>query len=32
MRFGLHEYLVDFLQRISALDAEISRRFLGPTY
>ncbi|HVF63025.1 MAG TPA: alpha-E domain-containing protein [Casimicrobiaceae bacterium] len=32
MRLGLHEYLVDFLQRISALDTEIGRRFLVPTY
>jgi uncharacterized alpha-E superfamily protein len=30
MRFGLHEYLMDFLERISALDAEITRRFLVP--
>jgi hypothetical protein len=32
MRFGLHEYLEDFLQRISALDNEITQRFLVPTY
>jgi uncharacterized alpha-E superfamily protein len=31
MRFGLHEYLIDFLQRISALGGEVSRRFLVPT-
>jgi len=28
--FGLHEYLVDFLERISALGGEISRVFLVP--
>jgi len=32
MRFGLHEYLIDFLERISALATEITRRFLVPTY
>ncbi len=32
MRFGLHEYLMDFLQRISDLGDEITRRFLVPTY
>jgi uncharacterized alpha-E superfamily protein len=32
MRFGLHEYLIDFLGRISALADEITRRFLVPTY
>jgi uncharacterized alpha-E superfamily protein len=32
MRFGLHEYLMDFLERISALGEEIARRFLVPTY
>jgi uncharacterized alpha-E superfamily protein len=31
MRFGLHEYLVDFLERILALADEITRRFLAPT-
>lgn len=31
MRFGLHEYLLDFLERISALADEITRRFLAPT-
>ncbi len=30
MRFGLHEYLMDFLARISRLGEEISRRFLVP--
>ncbi|GIK87135.1 MAG: hypothetical protein BroJett026_26160 [Betaproteobacteria bacterium] len=30
MRFGLHEYLVDFLGRISGLADEITRRFLAP--
>jgi uncharacterized alpha-E superfamily protein len=30
MRFGLHEYLVDFLERISALASEIARRFFAP--
>jgi uncharacterized alpha-E superfamily protein len=29
---GLHEYLMDFLDRISALGEEISRHFLVPTY
>jgi hypothetical protein len=28
--FGLHEYLVDFLERIAALGGEISRVFLVP--
>jgi uncharacterized alpha-E superfamily protein len=32
MRFGLHEYLIDFLERIFALAEEITRRFLAPTY
>ncbi len=32
IRFGLHEYLMDFLSRVSALGGEISRRFLVPTY
>jgi uncharacterized alpha-E superfamily protein len=32
IRYGLHEYLMDFLTRISALGGEISRRFLVPTY
>jgi uncharacterized alpha-E superfamily protein len=31
MRFGLHEYLVDFLERISALASEITRRFFATT-
>ncbi len=31
MRFGLHEYLMDFLQRIDAVGSEIIRRFLVPT-
>jgi uncharacterized alpha-E superfamily protein len=31
MRFGLHEYLMDFVDRISALGAEVARRFLVPT-
>jgi uncharacterized alpha-E superfamily protein len=31
MREGLHEYLMDFLERVSLLGAEISRRFLVPT-
>ena len=30
MRFGLHEYLMDFLQRIFALGDEVARRFLVP--
>jgi uncharacterized alpha-E superfamily protein len=30
MRFGLHEYLVDFLQRIGAVGSEVARRFLVP--
>ncbi len=32
MRYGLHEYLMDFLQRISVLGVEVSQRFLVPTY
>lgn len=31
MRFGLHEYLNDFLLRILALADEITRRFLAPS-
>ena len=31
IRYGLHEYLMDFLQRVSVLGAEISRRFLVPS-
>ncbi len=31
IRTGLHEYLMDFLERISALGDEINRRFLVPT-
>jgi uncharacterized alpha-E superfamily protein len=30
IRFGLHEYLMDFLERISELSVEIGRRFLVP--
>ena len=30
IRFGLHEYLMDFLNRISTLGNEISRHFLVP--
>ena len=30
MRFGLHEYLMDFLLRVSALGSEVARRFLVP--
>ena len=32
MAFGLHEYLMDFLDRISALGDDISRHFLVPAY
>ena len=32
IRFGLHEYLIDFLARISGLGVEISRHFLVPSY
>ena len=32
IRYGLHEYLMDFLDRVSALGEEISRRFLVPAY
>jgi len=31
MDFGLHEYLVDFLERIAGLGGEVSRVFLVPT-
>ena len=31
IHFGLHEYLVDFLERIAELGGEISRVFLVPT-
>src|SRR4249920_587768 len=31
MRYGLHEYLMDFLQRIYVLAAEVSQRFLVPS-
>jgi uncharacterized alpha-E superfamily protein len=30
IRFGLHEYLVDFLERVSELAGEVSRVFLVP--
>ena len=30
IRYGLHEYLMDFLQRVSALGDEVARRFLVP--
>jgi uncharacterized alpha-E superfamily protein len=30
IRLGLHEYLMDFLERISGLGDEISRHFLVP--
>ncbi len=32
IRFGLHEYLMDFLERVSALGDDISRHFLVPAY
>ena len=32
IRFGLHEYLMEFLDRISDLGDEISSHFLVPTY
>ena len=32
IKFGLHEYLMEFLDRISALGVEINRSFLVPTY
>jgi uncharacterized alpha-E superfamily protein len=32
IRLGLHEYLMEFLDRISSLSAEINRHFLVPTY
>jgi len=32
IRLGLHEYLVDFLERIGTLGNEVSRVFLVPTY
>jgi uncharacterized alpha-E superfamily protein len=32
IKFGLHEYLMEFLDRISALGGEINRSFLVPTY
>jgi uncharacterized alpha-E superfamily protein len=32
IKFGLHEYLMAFLDRISALGGEINRTFLVPTY
>ncbi len=32
IRFGLHEYLIEFLARISVLGNEISRHFLVPSY
>jgi uncharacterized alpha-E superfamily protein len=31
MEFGLHEYLMEFLEHISELGAEVSRTFLVPT-
>ena len=32
IRLGLHEYLMEFLDRISALGGEINKHFLVPTY
>jgi uncharacterized alpha-E superfamily protein len=32
MEFGLHEYLMEFLDQISELGAEVNRVFLVPTY
>jgi uncharacterized alpha-E superfamily protein len=32
MEFGLHEYLMEFLEHISRLGAEINRVFLVPSY
>jgi uncharacterized alpha-E superfamily protein len=32
IKFGLHEYLMEFLDRISALGDEVNRSFLVPTY
>jgi uncharacterized alpha-E superfamily protein len=32
IRFGLHEYLMEFLDRISDLGKEISSQFLVPTF
>ncbi|MGH8316244.1 MAG: alpha-E domain-containing protein [Steroidobacterales bacterium] len=32
IRFGLHEYLMEFLDRISELGGEINSQFLVPTY
>ena len=32
IKVGLHEYLMEFVDRISALGAEINRAFLAPTY
>jgi uncharacterized alpha-E superfamily protein len=32
IRYGLHEYLIDFLARISGLGVEVSRHFLVPSY
>jgi len=31
IRFGLHEYLMDFIQRVSLLGDEISEHFLAPS-
>jgi hypothetical protein len=32
MEFGLHEYLMEFLEHISQLGDEVSRVFLVPSY
>ena len=32
IRYGLHEYLMDFLERVSVLGDEVSRGFLVPVY
>jgi uncharacterized alpha-E superfamily protein len=32
IKLGLHEYLMEFLDRISELGVEINRHFLNPTY
>jgi uncharacterized alpha-E superfamily protein len=32
IKLGLHEYLMEFLDRISELGVEINRHFLNPAY
>ena len=32
MAYGLHEYLMDFVDQMDALNAEVNSHFLAPVY